>query len=90
MFKEFRRGKGFVVQTMFQRIEADVYVMVDGDDTYPAEKVQDLIRPILDDRADMVVGSRTTGENKSEFHYLNRIGNLLYQWLIGVLFHTSL
>ena len=75
--KELRRGKGFVVQTMFQCVEADVYVMVDGDDTYPVEKVQDLLQPILDKQTDMVVGSRTTSE--SDFYFLNRIGNMLNQ-----------
>ena len=55
---EPRQGKGFVVQSMFRRVEADVYVMVDGDGTYPASEVRRLIDPILKDEADMVVGSR--------------------------------
>src|SRR5947199_10799216 len=52
---EKRQGKGFVVGSMFRDIDADVYVLVDGDDTYPADHVHDLIRPILETRADLVV-----------------------------------
>src|SRR5215831_1470658 len=55
---ERRQGKGFVVLRMFETIEADIYVMVDGDNTYPAEAVRRLIEPIVEGRADMVVGSR--------------------------------
>src|SRR6266496_1101732 len=58
VYREPRRGKGFVVQSMFRRVEADVFVMVDGDATYPAEAVHELIAPILEGDADMVVGSR--------------------------------
>src|SRR5215831_13326935 len=64
---ERRRGKGFVVLRMFQTVDADVYVMVDGDRTYPAHAVHQLIRPILDGDADMVVGSRLHAGSRSEF-----------------------
>src|SRR5690348_11496414 len=53
---ERRQGKGFVVQSMFSRVEADVYVMVDGDATYSPSEVHKLIEPILRRDADMVVG----------------------------------
>src|SRR6185369_520583 len=53
IISEPRQGKGFVVQSMFRRVEADVYVMVDGDGTYPASEVRPLIDPILKDEADM-------------------------------------
>lgn len=69
---EPRRGKGHVVRTMFRRIDADVYVMVDGDGTYPAADVHALIRPILEDAADMVIGSRLHPQSLSQFKPLNR------------------
>src|SRR5688572_22354919 len=50
---EPRRGKGHVVQSMFRKVEADIYVMVDGDDTYPAEIVEALIAPVRAGQADM-------------------------------------
>lgn len=86
---EKRRGKGFVVQTMFQKIDSDIYVIVDGDGTYPTSKVHDLIAPIRDDEADMVIGSRTT-ETTSIFHPLNRLGNKFYQYVINFIFGTRL
>ena len=57
---EYRQGKGNVVRSMFRDIEADIYVMVDGDDTYPAEEVHKLIKPVVDGEADMVIGDRLT------------------------------
>lgn len=87
---ERRRGKGFVVQAMFQKMQADIYVMVDGDDTYPAEKVRDLIEPILCDEADMVIGSRIAAESNSEFRLLNWLGNKFFQNIINIIFDTQL
>ena len=55
---EYRQGKGNVVRSMFRDIEADIYVMVDGDDTYPAEFVHKLIEPIREGKADMAIGDR--------------------------------
>ena len=52
------RGKGNVVRSMFRDIEADYYIMVDGDDTYPAEAAPDLLAPLMNDEADMTVGDR--------------------------------
>lgn len=86
---ECRRGKGYVVQAMFRTIEADVYVMVDGDDTYPAQEVHELLRPIAEGRADMVVGSRFLAE-ASEFHALNLAGNKLFLGMVNVLFGAKL
>ena len=56
--KETRQGKGNVVRQMFREIDADYFIMVDGDDTYPAEKAVDLIMPLVEGRADMTVGDR--------------------------------
>ena len=57
---ENRQGKGNVVRSMFKDIDADLYVMVDGDDTYPAEFVHDLMKPVIDGQADMCIGDRLT------------------------------
>jgi glycosyltransferase involved in cell wall biosynthesis len=86
---EKRRGKGFVVQAMFQRVDTDIYVMVDGDDTYPVEKVRSLIEPVLKGDADMVIGSRIA-EGKSEFRRINWLGNIFFQNIINAIFGTHL
>ena len=90
--KEIRQGKGNVVRSMFRDIDADVYVMIDGDDTYPAEAARMLIQPIIDNEADMVIGDRLSNgtyekENKRAFHNL---GNNLVQGLIGLLFKNEI
>src|SRR5205814_5212956 len=77
VLSEPRQGKGFVVQTMFRRVDADVYVMVDGDGTYPPQAVHRLIAPVLGGEADMVVGSRLHSDPSSELQSLNRLGNRL-------------
>lgn len=89
---EYRQGKGNVVRSMFRDIEADVYVMADGDDTYPAEEVHKLIQPIINCEADMVIGDRLTNgtyqkENKRHFH---EFGNNLVKKAINVAFKTDL
>lgn len=85
---EPRQGKGNVVRQMLRNIDADCYVMVDGDDTYPIEQVRDVIAPILNDEADHVVGDRLSNgtyaaENKRAGH---GFGNDLVRWLIKVLY----
>lgn len=89
---EYKQGKGNVVRTMFYDIDADIYVMVDGDDTYPAEFVHKLIEPVVEKKADMVIGDRLTNgtyqkENKRMFH---EFGNNLVKKAINVLFKTNL
>lgn len=90
VYFEKRRGKGFVVQAMFQKVEADIYVMVDGDDTYPSERAKTLIQPVIMNQADMVIGSRILNGHRSEFHWINLLGNLLFQRLINFIFRTQL
>jgi glycosyltransferase involved in cell wall biosynthesis len=90
VYRETRQGKGFVVQSMFRRIDADVYVMVDGDGTYPAADVHRLIAPVLEGTADMVVGTRLHQASQSEFRTLNRFGNRLFLWLVRLTFHVQL
>ncbi len=90
--REYRRGKGNVVRSMFRDIEADIYVLVDGDDTYPAESVHDLIGPIIRNEANMVTGDRLSSktyqkENKRPFH---GIGNNIVVFFINLLFKASL
>jgi glycosyltransferase involved in cell wall biosynthesis len=86
VWHEPRRGKGNVVQAMFRSIDADAYVMVDGDATYPADRIHDLVRPILNGSADMVIGSRLHRGSDSEFRALNRLGNVFYATLLRRLF----
>ena len=89
--RERRQGKGFVVRSMFRDIDADVYVLVDGDDTYPADAVHDLIEAVQTGQADMAVGDRLSGgvyarQNKRAFH---GFGNRLVRWSINAVFHSS-
>ncbi len=87
---EYKQGKGNVIRTMFREIEADCYLMIDGDDTYPAENAPDMVRLILEKKADMVNGDRLSStyftENKRPFHNL---GNVMVRGLINRLFHTK-
>ena len=89
---ESRQGKGNVVRQMFRDIEADYYVIIDGDDTYPAEAVHDMIKPLLEGRADLVIGDRLSNasyqkENKRAFHLF---GNNLVRLLIGFLYNMKI
>lgn len=90
VLKESKPGKGFVIDTMLRTIQADYYVMVDGDDTYPAEKVHDLLSPVLSGDADMVVGARLSQCTDKSFRPLHIAGNNLVRWLINKIFHTDL
>ncbi len=90
--KEPRQGKGNVVRSMFRDIEADYYVMVDGDDTYPAEFVHELIEPLVKREANMTIGDRLSNgtyynENKRAFHDL---GNNMVRWLINKIFKSNI
>ncbi len=89
---EYRQGKGNVVRSMFYDIDADIYVMVDGDDTYPAEFVHELINPVANGEADMCIGDRLSNgtyqkENKRPFH---EFGNNIVKKSINILFKTEL
>ncbi len=92
VIKEYNQGKGNVVRSQFRDIDADVYVMIDGDDTYPSEHIKDLIKPIISGEADMVVGDRHSNgryesENKRPLH---NFGNQLVKNLINRLFNSNL
>ena len=83
---EYRQGKGNVIRSMFRDIEADCYLMIDGDDTYPAENAREMCNMILSGKADMVIGDRLSStyfqENKRLFH---NFGNDLVRRSINVL-----
>lgn len=89
---EPRQGKGNVVCSMFRIVEADIYIMVDGDDTYPAEHVHELMKPVLHESFDMVCGDRVSSgsyghQNKRAFHDL---GNFIVPYLINILFNVKI
>ena len=89
IIKEPRKGKGFVIETMLRRVRADYYVMVDGDDTYPADKVNALLKPVMEGNADMVVGARMATDDQS-FRPLHQAGNNLVRRLINWIFGSNL
>ncbi|MEC4175480.1 glycosyltransferase family 2 protein [Adlercreutzia sp. R7] len=89
--RESRQGKGNTVRSMFRDIDAEYYLMVDGDDTYPAGAAGDLVAPIAADEADMTVGDRLSNgsygkENDRPFH---GFGNDLVRWLIRLIYGYS-
>lgn len=87
---EHQQGKGNVIRSMFRDIDAACYLMIDGDDTYPAEHAREMVAPILAHRAQMVVGDRLSStyfeENKRPFH---NVGNRTVRALINVLFKNN-
>ena len=88
---EYQQGKGNVIRRMFRGIGAKVYIMTDGDDTYPAEFAKQMVERVLEHQADMVVGDRLSStyftENKRPFH---NFGNSLVRGTINRLFHTEI
>ena len=88
---ERRQGKGNVIRSMFRQIEADCYLMVDGDDTYPAEHARQMCDLVLEQQADMVIGDRLSAtyftENSRAFH---NMGNRLVRKLINSLFGSHI
>lgn len=87
---EYRQGKGNVVRSMFRDIDADIYVMVDGDDTYPADEVHKLVEAVQDGN-DMVIGDRLSStyftENKRPFH---NTGNSVVRYMINLIFKSDI
>ena len=88
---EYMQGKGNVIRRMFREIDAEAYIIVDGDDTYPAEYGRQMVDLVLNKNADMVVGDRLSStyfqENDRPFH---NFGNSLVRALINFLFHTNI
>ena len=87
---EYRQGKGNVIRTMFRKIDADCYLMIDGDDTYPKENAREMCDLVLNGKADMVIGDRLSStyftENKRPFH---NFGNRIVRYLINKLFKNN-
>lgn len=88
---EYQQGKGNVIRRMFREIDAECYLIADGDDTYPAEHARDLVRPVLEKDTDMVVGDRLSStyfeENKRPFH---NFGNSIVRLFINKIFHSEI
>lgn len=88
---EYKQGKGNVIRRMFREIDAQCYLMIDGDDTYPLDSARELVDKVLYHNADMVVGDRLSStyfsENKRPFH---NFGNSLMRVSINRLFHTDI
>ena len=88
---EYKQGKGNVIRSMFKDIDADCYLMIDGDDTYPCENAREMCDYILSGKADMVIGDRLSStyfkENKRAFH---NFGNVLVRGLINKLFKSKI
>lgn len=88
---EYRQGKGNVIRTMFREIEADCYLMIDGDDTYPAENAREMVDLVLEKKVDMVVGDRLSAtyytENKRPFH---NMGNRVVKGLVNTIFRGNI
>lgn len=87
---ERRQGKGNVVRRMLREIDADCYILVDGDDTYPVENAREMARMVLEEKTDMVIGDRLSAtyfeENKRPLH---DSGNLLVRSIINRIFHSD-
>ena len=90
VIKESLPGKGNVVSSMFRKVEADYYVLVDGDDTYSAEHVRQLLEPVMQDRADMTVGARLAEYTEKSFRPLHVFGNNLVRKLVNWIFDNKL
>lgn len=88
---EYRQGKGNVIRSMFRQIDADCYILTDGDDTYPAQNAAEMAELVLSGKADMVIGDRLSStyfaENKRLFH---GTGNRLVRFLINKLFQSNI
>lgn len=88
---EQKQGKGNVIRTMFREIDAECYIMTDGDDTYPAEDAKKMCKEILENNVDMVIGDRLSStyfeENKRPFH---NIGNVIVRLLINMIYKSKI
>lgn len=84
------QGKGHVVRHMADAVDADVYLLVDGDDTYPADAAPEMLQRLSRDGLDMLVGARLAAYEPGAFRPFHRAGNRLISWLIRVLFRAQL
>ena len=86
-----QQGKGNVIRRMFREVDAECYIMIDGDDTYPADSANELVNAVLVDDVDMVVGDRLSStyfiENKRPFH---NVGNSAVRWAVNTFFRSDI
>lgn len=87
---EKKQGKGHVVAAMLDKVVADFYVMTDGDDTYPANRVRDLLGPVLRGEADMVVGRRQAQDSNAAYRRFHVLGNHLVRTMVNMIFRANL
>ena len=87
---ESRPGKGHVVASMFRKVDADYYVIVDGDDTYSAEHVRKLLEPVMKEQADMAIAVRLGEYTATSFRPLHVFGNNLVRRLVNWIFKSNL
>ena len=90
VYEEKRQGKGFIVQSIFRHIDADIYLIVDGDDTYPADQAEKLLQPIATGKFDMSVGVRMPERRKKAYPRFHFFGNRLICGIINFLFKVNL
>lgn len=86
---ERRRGKGYVIRRIFESVDADICVLVDGDGTYLVEDVHALLKPLVDGEADMVVGNRLARASRDALADFRRCGNLIFLGLMNRLTRQS-
>ncbi len=88
---EYKQGKGNVIRSMFRQINADCYLMIDGDDTYPADHAREMVDLVLNQHVDMVIGDRLSStyftENKRPFH---NVGNVTVRKLVNLIFNGDI
>jgi len=90
VIREPRQGKGFVISSMLSRVDADYYLMIDGDDTYPADSAADLLAPVQAGDADMAIGARLATYDDKSLRPLHVFGNRLVRGMINLIFGVKL
>ncbi len=90
VISEKKQGKGHVIAAMFEKVDADYFLMVDGDDTYPANRARDLLAPVLAGQADMVVGRREATDHHAAYRRFHVLGNRLVRTMVNLIFRANL
>ena len=89
VLKESKKGKGYAVRKLFNSIDADVYVLVDGDNTYDVSNVNEMVELVLCKESDVVLGERVHSD-KSSYRFGHSIGNKIFTYLFNILFNQDL
>jgi glycosyltransferase involved in cell wall biosynthesis len=90
VIREIRQGKGYAVRRLFQAVSADLYVLVDGDDTYSATHLNNLILYFQKEEAEMVIGTRLEEHQTGSFRHIHKFGNYLITLIINIIFNSHL